>query len=913
MGQVARQRNARYQYRNDEERWKILEAFLEEAWACGKDIAILASEPVRSWVKAFVSEKLDPGSANDQHGRLRAWGPELFVDDLGVLDFARLAEWLRSQAKQATVAGRGLAVAVDLGCLAGAMPDPSKPRCEQLLERLPGECQTDSCSFVLLCHLDTEASILTVRSKLYEGVFRYSPAAILVLRPAPGGIDFEVFDLNPAAARELGLEDQAAVGQAVSALLPRSLVQDLIPCIEAVWRDGKARTVESGAALASRGKRWIRCHCFKVPPDYIVVLCEDITDYVSNAEALGETAEHLDALIRTCPVPVVGVDVEDRVIVWNPAAERTFGWRSEEVIGKPIPWVPEGLESESERNRRLQAAGVSFKGDVFTRKRKDGALVEVALYTAPLHDREGRLVGATGVALDVTEIRRLQRALRESEERYRRVVETAQEGVWLGDHEGRTTMVNAFLAGLLGYSPEELIGRPLTELVAREDVSIVEELLDHLREGKTAGGDVHLLRRDASVVDVHLSMVPLVEGDGSVSGLLATVFDLSAQRQLEHERLRSAKLESLGVLAGGLAHDFNNLLTGILGNLSFAREAEDPQEKAELLVAAEDAAQRAIGLTRQLLTFSRGGVPVKKSGSIRELLEKSVSFILAGSRVLPVFDLRETFFVEFDPPQMEQVFQNLTVNAKEAMEAGGRLYVCTRDVVDEQGRKLVEISFRDEGTGIPLAIMDKVFDPYFTTKPEGTGLGLAIVHSVVTRHGGHVRVDSERGKGTTIRIYLPASEASSSAEQAAGRDAEEGSLYGGRILVVDDERAIRVLLERIIKSLGMEVESFAEGSSACLRYEEALREGQPFDIVITDLTMPGGMSGEEVIRRIRSCDPNATVVVSSGYADEPVMANARAYGADAALEKPYTLASVKDLIMRLLREREHRPGEHREK
>lgn len=744
---------------------------------------------------------------------------------------------------------------------------------------------------------------LLARADIYRALFEHTERAVAVFRAVDEGRDFVLVDCNPATEHLNGFVRREVIGRSVFSIYPRRVADEMAEALRRVWLSRQPERSEAVWPGKDAVHLWLDRRVFALPGGEIMTVCDDITDRVQREEELRQAVGHLDALIRTSPVPVLGIDVEQRVIVWNPAAERVFGWKEEEVLGRPIPWVPPGHEEESERNRQAQLAGLSFQGEEFTRLRKDGTLVEVALYTAPLVDAEGRITGFTGVAMDVTERKRAARALRESEERYRRLVELAQEGIWLVDAEGRTMLVNPYMAATLGYEPDEMVGRPVLEFVFPDDVPVARRGFERRKLGLGEVREVRYVRKDGSVVETVMSAVPFFSDDGAFSGAMAVVADLSVRRELEHERLRAAKLESLGTLAGGVAHDFNNLLTGIMGNISFARETEDPVERNEILAAAEEAATRAVGLTKQLLTFAKGGAPVKQAGSVRPLLQQSVSFVLAGSRVRAAFDLQETAAAEFDPGQIGQVIQNLTLNAKEAMPEGGVLTVSTRDHVDDDGRPFVEMVFHDQGGGIAPEIMDKLFDPYFTTKEAGTGLGLAVVHSVVTRHGGYLAVESAPGRGSTFRVFLPAVPEAGVAEGGARRVAAGEDGLHGQVLIVDDESAVRMLLQRALSTMGLEVVACEDGASALAAYEDALLTGRRFDLVITDLTMPGGMGGEELVRRILGIDAEARIVVSSGYSQEAIMADYRAHGVAGALEKPYTVRALRELVGRLLTDR----------
>jgi signal transduction histidine kinase/ActR/RegA family two-component response regulator len=387
--------------------------------------------------------------------------------------------------------------------------------------------------------------------------------------------------------------------------------------------------------------------------------------------------------------------------------------------------------------------------------------------------------------------------------------------------------------------------------------------------------------------------------------------EIQQREQMEEEVLRGRKLESLGVLAGGIAHDFNNFLTVIQGNIELARNALSPADAARaILDRSTMACRRAAFLASQLLTFAKGGVPVRRVASIRSLVVDAVHMVRAGTPVSVTVDIAEDLkCAEVDPGQISQVLNNILLNAREAMPEGGVIEVRARnDEADEPGTaSRVRISIRDHGPGIPEAVLPRVFDPYFTTKPGATGLGLATAHSIIAKHGGHISVESRPGEGTLIDIDLPAS-----VERAEPQAAVESSAGcgGERILVMDDEEALRNLLQAVLGNLDYHVQLARDGAEAIALYREAERAGMPFDAVILDLTVSGGMGGMEAAARLKEIDPSARLIVSSGYSDSPVMSDFARLGFDGVIPKPWTAAYVAEVLRRVLAVRPERKPTH---
>lgn len=384
--------------------------------------------------------------------------------------------------------------------------------------------------------------------------------------------------------------------------------------------------------------------------------------------------------------------------------------------------------------------------------------------------------------------------------------------------------------------------------------------------------------------------------------------DITERESLQNRLLNAQRLESLGVLAGGIAHDFNNILTGIMGNISMARMVlAAPDKSSRLLDNAEKATLRASELATQLLTFAKGGAPVKKTVSIRKIVEESISLALRGTNVKGVLELPGCLHdLDADEGQISQVLNNIVINAVQAMPGGGEIVVQGSNVVLEMENGFllppgtyVDLSFADQGCGMPEDVLQKIFDPYFTTKPGGIGLGLASAHSIIKRHGGHVEASSRAGEGTTFTLLLPSTGTTSPGSDVCDRAVLDGAGAGGSVLVMDDEETIRALASEMLGHLGYEVATCSSGEEAIHKYRMAQEGNQPFSLVIMDLTIPGGMGGRESAKKILALDPCARLIASSGYSNDPVMADFRDYGFCGSIAKPYTL----DELMQVVQER----------
>lgn len=411
---------------------------------------------------------------------------------------------------------------------------------------------------------------------------------------------------------------------------------------------------------------------------------------------------------------------------------------------------------------------------------------------------------------------------------------------------------------------------------------------------------------DKGIIYVEITASPLINQEGEAYAGVEVVRDITNRKKMTEEIIRAQKLESLGLLAGGIAHDFNNLLTALLGNVSLAKTyaASDDKVVAKL-EAAEKASLRARELTQQLLTFSKGGAPLKKVLNINELVRDSSTFSLRGANVSCNFSLSDDLWsVEVDPGQLNQVVNNLVLNADQAMPKGGIIDVSTENIMLSKGNqmllppgKYIRISFADQGHGINTEDLPKIFDPFYTTKQEGSGLGLATAFSIVKNHGGHITVESSSGSGTRFFMYLPATEAQP--EEFSTRD---DAIFkgGGKILVMDDDEAVGTLVQEMLQHLGYNVILVSNGEDALDIFQAAIKENNPFDAVILDLTVPGGMGGREAGRKLLEIDPAAKILVSSGYANDPIMAHYEEYGFSGIIPKPYKIQEISKKMHEIL-------------
>jgi len=470
---------------------------------------------------------------------------------------------------------------------------------------------------------------------------------------------------------------------------------------------------------------------------------------------------------------------------------------------------------------------------------------------------------------------------------------------------GTISYISPACREVLGYTQEELTDcRP--SFTHPGDETRVRRILDQAMAGERGSGfEYRVVTKDGAVKRISHSWSPILSG-GRIGTLVNVIRDITERCRMEEELSKAHKLETVGVLAGGIAHDFNNMLTAIWGYLSLAKAAvRSSSEATELLVEAEKAAARARDLTQQLLTFSRGGAPVRRALPLEPLLRDSAGFALSGSNVTCEMSLPETLWpVEADEGQLHQVVNNLVLNAVQSMPQGGRIRIAARNVragsvqgLKLPGRDYVIFSVRDEGIGIPAEHLGKIFDPYFSTKQRGSGLGLSISYSIVKKHDGMIRADSTLGEGTTFSVYLPAAEEAASQDAPGEREPPRGT---GRILLMDDDDDVRAVAGRMLEHFGYGVVPARDGEEALALYAAAKGDGTPFDAAVMDLTISGGMGGKEAMERLRALDPSARAIASSGYSNDPVAADYAAYGFSGFVPKPYRIEQLTAELARIL-------------
>jgi len=660
-----------------------------------------------------------------------------------------------------------------------------------------------------------------------------------------------------------------------------------------------------------------------------------------------KSEKKLRIILEESPDVVLVVDQRSgHILSVNDAVLGILGYESNDLIGRPFSLLfPE--DHSYPHNGRVDDS-VDNPTPSKSRKvlRADGSICPIDLTAALIPWNGGNAILAT--LHDVTERRRAETALFESEQQYRLHFENVTDIIFSVDSSSRFTSISPSVESLLGFKPEEILGVPYSELnlVAPEYVEkTVSDTLLALSGKKVSLSEYELIARDGTRKFVEVSISPFFNED-KLASAICVAREISERKRIEQELnkhqhhleelveertsalkttnrelkqeiekrlrmetelLKTQKLESLGILAGGIAHDFNNTLTGIMSNIAMAKMyGELDVESLTALSDAEKASLRAKGLTQQLLTFAKGGAPVKETVPLTDFIRDSVKFALSGSNVrFELFAAVDLWLAEIDEGQVSQVLHNIIINADQAMASGGSLSIRAQNIKVTEGDllplkegKYVRVSITDQGHGIPKEHLPKIFDPFFTTKQNGSGLGLSTSFSIVQKHDGYIHVESEEGVGTTFQLYLPGIDKKADLENK--QDNVKPKNGRGRVLLIDDEEYIRRATGYLLTRLGYDTILASDGAEGIDLYEWARDSGRPVDLVIMDLTIPGGMGGKEAIQKLRKIDPRAKAIVVSGYSDDPVMSDHEKYGFQAVMTKPYKIQDLGEIVHKVI-------------
>ncbi len=645
---------------------------------------------------------------------------------------------------------------------------------------------------------------------------------------------------------------------------------------------------------------------FPAGPDRILVLIEEITSKKATEESLLESRKLLSKISRQVPgmtfqlyrsakgrfsFPFVGSGVDSILEI-----------SSEGLMRNPA-WIFRRIHPEDVRPVFHQVLDAIDSHDPFHAEFRV-VLAERGLRWLRCDAVPERLEDGTtlwhGVFADITEEKEAKLALEESKRFLENIINTVADPIFVKDRPGGPLLLfNDAFCHLAGVTRNELTAnggmvdfpesehRFFTQIDEQVFATGIENIVEEpLTDSK---GTLHTV----------VTKKTLYTDERNRKYLVGAVQDVTERLKSEELLLRSEKLESLGVLAGGIGHDFNNLLAGLFAYLELAKgkvTTGDTEKALHYLSKTLSVFQRAKAMTQQLLTFAKGGVPLFQSHDLRHVIRAAADSALGDGRLTCEFDIAEDLWsCDCDVGQISQVIDNLVTNAIRAMPEGGTIFIRSENVESPQG-PFIKITVRDQGVGIPQEDLPRIFDPFFSTKKDGHGLGLATVHSVVLKHGGMVDVESEQGQGTAFHVFLPASPVLEPFESLPGKLPHEGS---GRILLMDDEDMLREATQDMLESLGYSVTATSDGTQALLRYQEARETANPFVAAILDLTIPRGTGGKEVARVLREEYPDAILIAASGYSDDPIMADPKAYSFTDRIVKPFLKRDLEELLDRV--------------
>jgi PAS domain S-box-containing protein len=729
----------------------------------------------------------------------------------------------------------------------------------------------------------------------YSSFFNFYMDAI-----ALGEVNGILIDVNPACCEMLGYSKDEIVSRRFSDFYVKEDL-DAEPHHLNEASAGKYVRTERRLIRSDGSIIFVDILCRGLPNGRLLATLRDITAQKKAEEEVRNSEAQLESLFENSPSPIAFV--HKRVLVrGNRMFLMMFGYAKDEIIGKSA-LVLIAPECQSQLLAAIAGREAGDKSPLhFTTKgrRKNGDVFDLEIDTTlcTIGGKEYSIVHHR----DITDLKRAVATLHKRENRLRRVLDATPFPVAIVNvKKDRIFYWSRSALELFGHTADTLsqwyrIAYPDPDYQKRW-IEQLESSYETIRQSPHAMniGERRITCKDGSirVCEIYIAFI----GDNTI----VTYNDITLRKQTEEALNKAQKLEALGVLAGGIAHDFNNLMGGVFGFIDLARGYSKDPVVSEFLGKAMSGIERARGLTQQLLTFSTGGAPIRKVGSLFPCIKESVQFALSGSNVTCTFDVPDTLLpCNFDENQIMQVVDNIVINALHAMPLGGAIELTARNVaIGEKGHPKLpkgdyaKISIKDHGIGIPEELLSRIFDPFFTTKTKGHGLGLATSYSIIHRHAGAIEVESEPGKGSTFHIYLPAATESVVNEAVPNAEKHRGS---GVFIVMDDDEALREALGSMFKVLGYTAAFARNGKEALNVLAETAEARRPLAGIILDLTVPGGMGGKETIAEIRKIDPEIPAFVASGYADDPVMQNPADFGFTASIRKPFTMSELAGVL-----------------
>ncbi len=640
-----------------------------------------------------------------------------------------------------------------------------------------------------------------------------------------------------------------------------------------------------------------------------LIIIRDISDRKKINAELIESRKKYKVLEANIPLGIYRSTPDGILVSGNPSMLNLFGFKSElEIKDFDVSKLYQNREQRDKFITQLNKDG-TVEGYEIELKRLDGSSFWASISTTTVFDKHMEPVFYDGIIRDISEKKQAEISIRESEEKFRTISEQSIMAIAILQ-EGIIKYMNNAFCELFEFSRDEIQKWGPHRYLKAVHWDSISTVLDRGRQmtkdpenegnrftfkGITKTGKLKYVDNYSKII--------MFQGKPA---MLMSLIDITDRKLMEAEIQRAQKLESTGLLAGGIAHDFNNRLSVILGNAQLARLYFSQKDKlVKYLENIEQSAAQATSLTQQLLTFSKGGAPIKTVCNVKEMIKEAINLSLSGSNAFCITNFQDDLFnIDVDKGQITQVLNNILINADQAMPSGGKIHITgenhdhsPKDPIQLRGSKYVRITIKDQGTGIPATILDKIFDPYFTTKQKGSGLGLAVAYSIVEKHKGFLMVESELGQGTTFLLYLPATNEQISLEKVMDINTSKGSGY---ILVMDDEELVLDMVGDILLEAGYEVALAKDGQETLDIYMNAKNSDKPFQAVIMDLTIPGGMGGKETMVELKKFDPNVKAIVSSGYSNDPIMSDYESFGFAGVIAKPYKIKALQDTLNQVL-------------
>ncbi len=640
-------------------------------------------------------------------------------------------------------------------------------------------------------------------------------------------------------------------------------------------------------------------------------LKEEILERKIIEQEYVKSQEFLERVIQSSPIPMWISDPEGNILIVNEALCKTLDISKSHVVGNYNIFNDENLIREGVledvknvyKNFQPFQANLNWvSGEAREIEYKEEKNLYISATFFPIDDN-GVLKNVVCQWIDITEKRKAELELKEKERFLTNLLDVIPIPVFYKDREGRYMGINKAYQEFWKVDKCDVLGKTTAEIHPLEFTNLSKKIDDEIYLNKGSRTYENSLKMaNGEIRECIYTKATFCDAEGKTIGLIGTIMDITERKRIEEQLQHAQKMTAIENLAGGIAHDFNNLLSVIIGNISFVlNEFVENIENKKMLNSALEGAKKAQGLTQQLLTFAKGGAPIKKIADLNKLIIEARDFVISGSKSKCDVKLdSELLNAEVDAGQIHQVLCNLLINANQAMPNGGSISISSSNIEIENKSdislpkgKFVKISIKDEGVGISKEDLEKIFDPFFTTKENGNGLGLATTYSIIKQHGGLITVESEEKKGTCFNIYLPATNKTILID-----DCKPGKMHHGqgRILIMDDMEDISTMLGKLLSRMGYDTVSVCDGKQAIEVYKKALNSPEPFGLVILDLTVPGGMGGAATIIELKKIDPKVKAVVSSGYSNDPIMANYEDYGFIGVVAKPYERKEFVELL-----------------